>query len=158
KPNQHEFILWRALNANFRLGRPENAAAVAAFVARADAPEPIRVEAVRMLGMWAKPPVRDRIIGDYRLLGERDENIAVEALRPRLGGVFAGPERVRKEAVTVATKLGITEIAVTLRGMVADVKQPVSSRIEALKGLNALKDSNLDQVVADALRSPHPQL
>jgi quinoprotein glucose dehydrogenase len=158
KSGQHDFLLWRALNSNFRLGTAECASAVAAFAARADAPEALRIEAVRMLGMWAKPPVRDRIIGDFRPLGERDAAIAVAALRPRLGGIFAGPDRVRKEAVTVAAKLGITEVAATLRSLVADEAQPTSSRVEALKGLNALKDVQLNETLAGALKSREPQL
>ena len=48
-------LLYRVLNAHFRLGRAENAAAVAAVAARADVPEALRVEALRELGEWEKP-------------------------------------------------------------------------------------------------------
>jgi quinoprotein glucose dehydrogenase len=53
RSNQSEFLLIRALNAHFRLGKKENAAAVAAFAGRAGAPEKLRVEAVKC---WVRGP------------------------------------------------------------------------------------------------------
>ena len=158
KPRLHEHLLYRALNANFRLGKPENAAAVAAFAARSDAPEKLRIEAVKMLGDWAKPSNRDRITGLWQLLSPRDPKIATEALRAKLGGLFAGSDKVRQEATKVAARLGIAEVAATLRDMIADKKESPASRVEALNALNALKDSKLDEVVASALKCVEPQL
>src|SRR5262249_19815315 len=55
KATSPEFVLCRALNAHFRIGKAENTAAVARFAASASAPEKWRVEAVKMLGTWATP-------------------------------------------------------------------------------------------------------
>ena len=93
----------------------------------------MRVEAVKMLGMWANPPRRDRITGLTQDLGTRPESIAVEALRAHLGGIFAGPDAVRREATTVAAKLGIKEVAPVLFAIAADDKQPTATRIEAVR-------------------------
>ncbi|MFL5340758.1 MAG: PVC-type heme-binding CxxCH protein [Gemmataceae bacterium] len=158
KPGLHEHFLYRALNANFRLGKPANAAAVAAFAARADAPEKLRVEAVKMLGDWATPSNRDRITGLYQPLSPRDPQIAAEALRAKLGGIFAGSEALRKESARVGAKLGVKEVAVTLRDMIADGGQSAAGRVEALRSLEALKDAKLDEVATGALSGDQPLL
>src|SRR5207244_4403031 len=48
-----EPVLNRALNANYRLGTPDAAKALAAFALRADVLPAPRVEALRMLAAWA---------------------------------------------------------------------------------------------------------
>ena len=73
-------LLRRVLNANFRLGTAENAAAVARFAARADVPEAMRIEALEMLAAWEKPSGHDRVINAWRPLEPRAADIAVAAL------------------------------------------------------------------------------
>src|SRR5262249_42521772 len=87
-----EPLSYRVLNANFRLGTVENARAVARFAARSDIKPELRVEALRELEAWAKPPGRDRIMGVWRPLPPRAKNIGADALRPALGGIFTGPD------------------------------------------------------------------
>jgi quinoprotein glucose dehydrogenase len=158
KPNQPEFLLWRALNANFRLGKAANAAAVAAFAARAGAPEKMRVDAVKMLGEWAKPGRRDHVTGLTQNLGERDAAIAVAALKANLAAIFTGPDAVRKEATTVAAKLGIKEVAPVLFDVVADTKQPPATRVEAIRALETLKDARLEKAREIALSDGDPRV
>ena len=92
-PNQSELLLARALNARFRLGREEDAAAMASFAGRADASDKLRVEALRDLGGWARPGRRDSVTGLTQNLGERSPEAAAEAVRRNLVGIFAGPGR-----------------------------------------------------------------
>src|SRR5438309_10598797 len=106
-----------------------------------------------MLGDWATPSNRDRITGLWQPLSPRDPKIAAEALRAKLGGVFAGSEALRKETAKVAAKLGIKEVAATLRTILADQSQSGGTRAEALRALQALKDAQLDEVTAAALKS-----
>src|SRR5262249_53923045 len=49
-----------------------------------------------------------------------------------------------------------TEVAGTLRAIVGDVKQPAASRVEALKGLAALKDSQFEVIAKSALTADAP--
>jgi quinoprotein glucose dehydrogenase len=158
KPNAPEFFLWRALNANYRLGQKENAAAVSAFAARATAPEKLRVEALKMLGTWAEPPRRDRVTGLTQNLGKRDPGLAVEALKQSLGGIFTGPDAVRREAAGVAAKLGIKEVGPALFEIAADTKRPAATRIETLRALETLKDSRLEKARELALKDGDPRL
>src|SRR5262249_38120158 len=106
-------ILFRAINANYRLGKIENANPIAPLSADADVPAPLRQEALRELGEWAKPAGRDRVLGVWRPLEPRRNEVAVDALRSVLASerdqrVFLNsPDPVRQEAARVGALLGI---------------------------------------------------
>lgn len=152
KPGLPEAFQIRALNAHFRLGGPENALAIARYAARADAPEKLRVEAVKMLGMWAKPPRRDRVTGLTQKLGERDGKPAIEAFKTAMGGLFTGPNAVRQEAARVAANLGIKEVGPTLFELATDANRPAEVRVGMLRALEALRDARLEQATQRALQ------
>jgi quinoprotein glucose dehydrogenase len=158
RPNVPTEALYRALNAHFRLGGPENAAALAAFASRNDAPEPLRALALKMLGDWAKPPRRDYITGLTQNLREGDKAVAANSLKARIGGILTGPAAVQKEAIAAAAKLGITEVGPFLVGLVNDAKAPTAARADALKALEALKDVQLGDAAEAAIKSADPRL
>jgi len=158
RPELPATVLYRALNAHFLLGKPENAAALAAFAARPDAPASLRVVALQMLGSWATPPRRDFITGLTQKLPTRDAAIASGALKTRLGGIFAGPAAVQKEAASVASKLGITEVGPFLFTLATDGKAAPISRKEALDALDALRDARLPEAVSFAIGSEDASL
>jgi quinoprotein glucose dehydrogenase len=144
--------LWyRILAANFRLGKAGNATAVAGVAARSDVPTPIRVEALQELEQWAKPQGRDRIVGLWRPVVPRPAELAAKAVRPVLGGIFSGPDRVRQEGARLAVKLGIKEVGPVLLAMISETGGPAQERVEALKGLLALHDDHLAQAMKRAL-------
>ena len=83
----------RALNANFRLGGAERAQVLANYAANDKATPEMRAEALTQLGLWAKVPQRDRIVGIYRPLPARDGKPAADALTGVLPKLFgAAPE------------------------------------------------------------------
>jgi quinoprotein glucose dehydrogenase len=157
-PKLPDALGYRVLNANFRLGKAENAAAVARFAANSDAPEKLRVEALKELADWAKPAGRDRVMGLWRPLPPRPAELAVAALRPALGGIFSGPDKVRQEAARLAARLGIKEVGPVLLAMAADSKRPPQGRVEALRGLAALKDARLPKAMELALNDADPRV
>ena len=158
RPNMPTSFVLRALHAHFRLGKSENAVAVAAFAARADAPEKMRVEALKLLGQWAKPPRRDQVTGLTQNLAPRDAKLAAEAIKQSLGGLFSGSNAVRQEAAKVAAGLGIKEVAPALLALAADDKRPSSARVEALRALESLHDSNLEKATRSALKDADPRV
>ncbi|HZV07900.1 MAG TPA: PVC-type heme-binding CxxCH protein [Gemmataceae bacterium] len=158
RPNMTEPFVFRALHAHYRLGQTENAAAVAAYAARADAPEKMRVEALKLLGQWAKPPRRDQITGLTQNLAPRDPKIAALAIQRSLGGLFAGSNAVRQHAAKVAAALGIKEVSPVLHTLAADDKRPSAARIEALRALESLHDSNLEKAMRFALKDADPRV
>lgn len=151
-----EPLLVRVLNANFRLGRAENAQALAAFAARADAPEKWRVEALEMLETWDTPGRRDRVTGATMDLGQREPGPAADAVRARLGGIFAGSGKVREAATRVSAKFGIKEVGPVLVELVGDAKQDTAVRVEAIMALESLGDPRLNNAIQQAIASDDP--
>jgi quinoprotein glucose dehydrogenase len=149
-------LLRRVLNANFRLGTSGNARAVAHFAARSDVPEAMRIEALEMLADWAHPSVHDRVTNGLRPLSARAEIIAGDALRPEMGGVFAGGDRLRQVAAKVAGQLGVKEVVPVLVELAADAKQPAAVRIQAMSAVEQLRDARAGAMVAAALEDSDP--
>jgi quinoprotein glucose dehydrogenase len=149
---------YRVLNANFHLGKPSNAEAVAAFAARSGAPEALRIEALKDLGEWAKPAGRDRVLGLWRPLDSQGEEIAADALKPALGGILRGPNKVRQEGAKLAAKLGIKDAGPVLFEMITDKNQPAAMRVESLRALEKLKDERLDRAIKLALDDDEPRV
>jgi quinoprotein glucose dehydrogenase len=152
RPGLSESLLYRVLNANFRLGQPANATAVASYAARTDAPEALRIEAVHELTNWTRPSGRDRIVGVWRPLEPRPAHVAADAVRPLLGGIFKGPAKVREEAVKMVATLGVKRAGPFLVQTASDQGEPSSLRVEALKALETLKDARLLEVTELAVK------
>jgi quinoprotein glucose dehydrogenase len=152
RPDLPRVVGYRALNAHFLLGKPDNARALAEYAGRADAPEPLRALAVKMLGDWPKPPRRDYITGLTQDLPARPRDDAVSALTPPkvLGALARSPRAVRAEFVTAARKLDLKEAGPILADLVADEKEAPETRVEALKTMSALKDPRLGEAAAKA--------
>lgn len=153
-----ELAQFRILNANFRLGTPAHAEALAAFAGRPGGTEKARAEAVQMLGDWATPGRRDRVTGLTQKLPARDATIAASALRHQLAGIFTGPDGVRREAAKVAGKLGIKEVGPALRELVTNASLPARTRIESLSALAAIKDPELEKLMTAALTDKEPRM
>jgi quinoprotein glucose dehydrogenase len=151
-------LLHRVMGAHFRLGKVENARALAALAVRADVVTPLRAEAVSMLGDWAKPSGRDRVVGLWRPLEARPAADAVAALRPEMRTFLTGPEAVRSEWVKAAVRLGARAFAPALHEMFADARQPPALRAASLLALDGLKDARLAEVTTAALLDHDPRV
>lgn len=149
-------LLRRVLNANYRLGKPQNAQAIAQFAANNTAPEAMRLEALQMLASWAEPSAKDRVLNHWRPLDPRDKAPAAAALKSSIAGILRGSPKVSAEGAKVAATFGITEVGPTLLALLSDAKQPAPSRAEALLALAALKDSKLDEAVKTSLSDEQP--
>ena len=150
---QQDAIAYRALAANFRLGEAENANRVAAVAARASENEGVRLAALKLLEDWAKPKRLDPITGLTMNLGERSPGIAKQAVVSVLAKLFVGSDALRKQSATLTAKLGIQEVGPLMLDMVADAKQPVNNRVEALFALEAVKAKQLPDAAKLALAS-----
>ncbi len=142
-----ESVLFRALSANFKLGKAEHSERLAVFAADAKQPDHLRTAALKLLVDWPKPSKRDHITGLRQDLAERDTKVPAAALVPVLKQVFSGSAAVRKEAAEVTKKLNITEAESLLVGIVADAKQPVNLRVDAIFALDELKAKGLAEVL-----------
>jgi quinoprotein glucose dehydrogenase len=152
------FLGYRVLNAQFRLGKSENALAIARFAARSEEAEALRIDAVKMLTEWAKPNGRDRIVGLWRPLSERPAMDAADALKRSLAGIMNGPAKLRSEAAKAVGNLGIKEFGPALFAQLSDAKQNGDLRAEALRTLEALDYRELDKAVAVSLSDADARL
>lgn len=152
RPGARDAVLRRVVNANFRIGDMSNAVALAAFAANEKAPEKLRVQAIEMLGEWAKPSGRDRITGLWRPLPERDKYMAGDALQPVIGTLQkSSVNSVKLAATKMATALNIKDATFDPRETVRDVNAASSLRVEALRGMAAQKDTRLADTLKLAL-------
>ncbi|MCX6956674.1 MAG: HEAT repeat domain-containing protein, partial [Verrucomicrobia bacterium] len=160
KPLTDEGILYRVLNAHFRLGQPANAAALAAYAAKTDAPAKLRAEAVIQLANWPTPPARDRVVGLFRPLAEktRDASVAANVLLPILPGLLDAKtsSTVQAAVLQAVESLEIKSAADTLFAVLKDASQPSANRAAALRALDKLQDPRLPEAVklASDLKSP----
>ena len=182
-----EPLLRRALNAHFRLGQPTNALALAAFAARNNAPEALRIEALEMLADWPQPSSRDKITGLWRPLAPREAKPAADALRPHLASLLAsvaqvGPASSRSSIIPVpAPAVGqsaneldgksggtpdlLTRPAVALAAIAAVEKLALTDSAPALSALVAdtkqfaeVRAAALRTLGHSAFRTPHSAL
>src|SRR6185503_7337259 len=69
-------LLRRVVNANYRLGKAEQAQRLSDVALNSQVPENARSEALTALATWAEPSGRDRVTGLWRPLERRDPKIA----------------------------------------------------------------------------------
>lgn len=158
KAGAPEPLLRRALASRFRMGRGEDAAALAAFAGRSGVAESLRIEALDYLNQWAKPSGRDPIVGLWRPIAERSAEPARAAIRANLGALLASPAKVRSAAVQAAAALGIKDLAPALGDLCMDKASGSTARVEALEALHALDPNRFDAMRDKALADDEPKV
>lgn len=147
RPSLVEPLALRALNANFRIGAASNAAAIAKYAAETDGIEILRVQALKMLGEWARPGGQDRVVGVWRPLPQRDGAIAQNAVSPVLEPIIlSAPEAVRIAAIELVAEIGAPDPDLLLN-IVKSQDMPPAVGAAALKAMVETKDAKLEQAV-----------
>jgi quinoprotein glucose dehydrogenase len=153
KPGPRDAVLRRVINANYRLGRTNNAIALAGFAATSKAPEHFRSEAIALLGDWEKPSGRDRITGLWRPVPQRDPQIAAAAFQPHVTALLQSESNPIKLATTrTVGRLKIESAGADPLDLVKDANAAANLRIEALRSLANNKDPKLERALQFALR------
>ncbi len=139
-PPSGDPLIRRVLNANYRSGTSESAAALARFAASGDASENARVEALQMLTDWPKNIGRDRITGMWRPTAfARDAAIPSGAIRPYVSGLLAeAPNAVRRAAIQAVVGLQLPAVTPQLAEIVTRAQADGATRAEALEALASL--------------------
>ncbi|MBC8003730.1 MAG: HEAT repeat domain-containing protein [Opitutaceae bacterium] len=145
----------RVINANFRLGTPATAMALAKYAAGRDANNNLRVEAMQCLSEWAKPSGRERLQGLWRPLPTRDPVPAARAIESVVGEILkTAPDAIRAEGARLIAQYSLTQFGPELRELLASKDARPATRVEALKALAAINDpklvESLDLAAADA--------
>jgi quinoprotein glucose dehydrogenase len=147
-----EPVVNRVLNANFRLGREQDASRLASFAARAGGKDSMRVEALEMLANWAKPGDRDRVMNRHQPLSDRSPEFATKALKARIEALAAAPPAVRDKFLEVGAKAGLTEIAKILVATAKDPKSDGVRRGAAIRALISLDPDSIQSMIAEFVR------
>jgi quinoprotein glucose dehydrogenase len=137
-PPKDEAYVERAINANYRLGGVGHAKALVEYALRDSATPGMRAEALLQLGLWADVPQRDRVVGIFRPLAQRDGAAAANALAaivPQLLG--SAPEPVQLATLEAVGTLRLRAAAPALVAAVGNENAPESVRTGALKALDA---------------------
>ncbi len=148
--NQFEALQLRAVNANFHLGAPENATAIAQFAAKKNSGAVVAEEALNVLALWGEPGRRDRIVGTFREYEpSRDSDIAAQALKPLINDLVTQnrPEKVKLAAINAIARLNLSNAGESLYTVFAEKRGSEKVRLEALKVLEQFKHSRLAEAV-----------
>ena len=157
----HEPLLRRAINANLRLGRGENATVLADLARDPTAAMSMRLEAMAALGDWIAPSPRDRVNGAYRPIdpSQRDPASIIAVLERKLPGLIehaAAP--IASAGRRLAGQYGIVlDNTANLRA-VLDAALPDQDRGQALLQLSRDRDALFDEALAAALACDRPAL
>jgi len=159
-PVADEALVVRALNANYRLGGAPRAQAIANYALNEKATPEMRAEALKQLGLWGKTPQRDRVVGIFRPMKERDASDAVAALEPSIGKLLAGgtPRDVQLAVIDAIGALDLRSASPALLAVVANEQAPEETRGAALRALDAFGGDDALEAVAAAEKSSVPAL
>jgi quinoprotein glucose dehydrogenase len=142
----------RALNARFRLGQPEDAAALADRAGDGRENILLRLEALDLLGHWKSPPALDTYHGGYRPLPARDVEVAAREFGRVAGALLASPEKnIRERAIELVATLQSKALEGQLVELFRDPKEPASVRSESLRSLGTLQAGDLATLVQEGL-------
>lgn len=143
-------LVRRSLNANFRLGGMQQARRIAEFAASGSSSTDRRIDALEMLATWDAPGELDKVTNQYRPLDDRDNLIAIDALKECLPRLLASEETINSKTIEVAAALGIQQVAPILRQVIADKQRNGSQRASALVSLFRLEGDSIEPLVRQA--------
>lgn len=156
---EDEILGLRAINAHFRLGDPSNAESLAAYAADSGKPSSLRVEALRQLSTWEDPLDRDRIIGVYQPLDNRNPKPARNALASVAKSILESDDsEVQAEFIVSADALGLKGIADELYKLVLDESKDGAARVAAFNKLSRDQDARIDELITATSQSNASEL
>jgi quinoprotein glucose dehydrogenase len=142
----------RLLNANARYGTPDNAAILADFAAKSNAPEEFRIAALGMLEKWEQPTDVDPIMGQYRPVVRRDKALIRDAMKNALQTILDnGKDALLAKASMLAASVGLALPEKMLWANLEDGKAVEALRVECLRQLTDKKDAKLNAVIPKLL-------
>jgi quinoprotein glucose dehydrogenase len=151
----------RLLHSAFRLGDEENLGRVVAVVLDGKAPEPARAEALRLIGLWTKPPLVDQSLGHVAPLPERDAAKVRGVLNPAVGGLLKLSGKLAEPALALVIHYKLDLSGVDdglLKGLVLNDALPGAARSEALDLYAGRKPAGLDALLDELAKGKDDDL
>ena len=151
--------LRRAISANLRVGNAQCAIRLAAYATRENAPEAMRIEAIKTLSQWTNPDRLDRVQGWHRGLEPRSAPEAHAALDLHLGALLtASSKSVQSSTAALIKRLDYGNAAERVTQLALDPKTSAAVRASSLTAMAALKAPELTKAINLGLKSDSPQL
>jgi quinoprotein glucose dehydrogenase len=145
-------ILSRVVNAHYRLGKGDNAKALATFAADKAVPEVARRDAVDALAEWGRPDAKDRVLNLWRPLPDRGADDARAALSGAAAKLLdEGPASVQERVARAIAKLSIKDAGEPLFRLASNEKASTGARVAAIQAMASLKDARLPQIAKIAV-------
>lgn len=150
----------RILNARFRLGRVEDAQALAEVAADTQVQEVLRRDALAMLADWAKPSPVDRVLGDWLPLPDRDVQAAIRAVSPVLPALIQEPgqDALVSAAAGLAEKYQLESVVASLFTLAQNESVAVSARVSAARALELVQSPRARKLADQLLAASQPAL
>ncbi len=153
------FIQTRLINANFRVGQPENATRLLAYAARADLPDLCREQALEAIAEWPRPTMVDPTVGIHRPLDPDQRPDISAAVKAGLPPVL---ESAGGHLLALAIQVGLqfdAELPSAL--LISQLTRPDAAldvRIQSLKALGKRQDPALEGLWDSLLAAEAPAL
>ncbi len=148
KERAEPILFLRILNANYRLGLPENARWLSILAASDNAPTEIRLEALDLLTKWEHPFPVDRITGVHRPLPSRKLAEIIPGVQPNLTALMqTGEGVILAKAMSMAEQFQLKFDEGTYKSLVQNENANLDVRIEAIKQLNQKGIPELAQIL-----------
>lgn len=152
-----DHFLRRALGAANSLGGAENVTRVAELAGNSSVSVAMRKEAIDILANWADPTSRDRVIGQWRPIGQRPVEMSQNAIARVFDTLIEDPQ-TRMSGIQAARKLKLASAANTLQSLFADPTTNEETRMSVLLALSELDTDNLVQLCDLAAKNESPKL
>lgn len=154
------YYTWRRImNARFRMGTSADAAGLVRLAAAGQAPEAVRIEALKDLGRWTDPPALDPVTGEWRPRAAGKPQDVRDSLAPALGDLLAAPSSEFLLALAgVCDTHQIDGVAPALAALVADGAAEEGARVSAVQLLGRLDANALRPLLDTTIQSPSDAL
>jgi len=134
----------RIINAALRYGKPEDAAALADFAGKSNAPDEVRMIALDLLQRWDDPTEVDPVMGVPRAVPKRDKKLAREALAKPMAHILStAKDKLLAKAISLAIAYAFELDDNLLMSSLTDAGASDELRLEALKRYVDKKDQRL---------------
>jgi quinoprotein glucose dehydrogenase len=149
----------RAINAGFRMGRPEDALRIARFAGREDADLELRREALDALAEWRSPYPLDRVTGQFRELPATSRAFDEFQLKPILATLVRSERKIlQADAMRVMRSLKIQVDDTLLAAIVRSEFSAPQLVVESLEALATQQSPLLPESLLLAARFPHAKV
>ena len=129
-------IQTRLINANFRVGKPENAERLLAYAAQSKLPDLLREQALKAIAEWPHPTVVDPTVGIYRPIDPATRPDISKVVQEHLPPVFhTASGALLALAIDVALQYNAAVPVDLLTSQIRNKKAPLDARVGAIYGL-----------------------